>query len=210
MEERYLKYIENALGQLDKATSWIFLTLMVIILSSNKTDDYEFGDIKIKKGQSALVLYLILCGLNFQVLKYLQVLSSSFSFIKDKSIAIANIQYDTWVFNPFSRTTGIVGLFTDNIGLPILIILWWLGFALANKEISKTKQSKAASTIILLLFCLYLLFGLLSLIIIQDLLLRIGNNTDKLISQFIGIIVGVFVFYFVEKREKFLKVIFQQ
>lgn len=208
MDERYLKYIENSLTQLDKATTWIFLTLMVIILTNSKSEEYEFGSIKIKKGQSGLVFYIILCGLNFHILKLLQLLSSSFALIKNKAAAMKDIQSSTWIFNPFSRTTGLMGIITDNIGLPLLIILWWLGFALVNKEISISKYNSKLSTFIMILFCLYLLFGLFSLLLIQDLLLTMGSNRDKLISQLAGIIIGGFIFYLIERKEKFLKAIF--
>lgn len=208
MDDNYLKYIENSLEQLNKVTSWIFVTLIVMILSNSKSDEYEFGSIKIKKGQSPLIFYIILCGLNFQILKLLQILSSSFYHLQNKPDAIQNIQFDTWLFNPFSRTTGVIGLITDNIGLPLLIILWWLGFALVNKEISISKYNRKLSILIMVLFCLYLLFGLFSLLLIQDLLLKIGGNTDKLVSQLIGIFFGGLIFYLIEKKQKFLKSIF--
>ena len=208
MDKDIIKFIEHSLTSLDKATTWIFLTLMAILLSGNNSEEYEFGGIKIKKGHSALVFYMVLCALNFQVLKLMQLLSSNFSAVKDRAVAIQTIQNDTWLFNPFTRTNSFIGNVTDNLGLPLLILMWWLGFALANREISHLRGRKKNSVLILVLFFVYLFEGLLSLIVLEDLLIRIGGNVDKMIWQFGGVAMGITLFFMMDKKSKFLNAIF--
>ena len=227
MDDPRLKYIENSLTQLDKVTTWAFLAIMAIILSNNNSDEYVFGGIKIKKGQSAFVLYLILCGLNFQVLKLLQGLSSNFLTFKDRTEAISSIQNSVWMFNPFSNTTGLIGVITDNAGLPLLMILWFTGLALGHKEMLGLKERRLMLTaeievpahrlalrrnIYLLwltfaLFLIYLIFGIANLWLIREVFVAMG--CDKFISLFLfGLLPGAGIYLYYNGIRTVIKVLF--
>ena len=203
-DTKYFEFIKNSLDQLDKVTIWIFLLLMALVLSDTKSDEFEIGSIKLKKNNSGVVFYIILCALNFQVLKLLQLLSNQYDTIKDKKVAVIIIQNHTWFLNPFSRTSGAIGIITDYIGFPLLIVMWWIGFALANSQIMHIPRSKSSLILIPFLFLFYLLFGVFSLMIIANLLITIGGNKDKILCEIFGVVIGIFFFFLIDKKKKFL------
>lgn len=208
MDEIYISRVEKCLDQLDKASIWIFLAMILLIISSlSNTDEYSVGSIKIKKNKSGLFLYLVLCVLNFQILRLLQILNFSFDKIANKSEVIVKLKTHTWIFNPFLETNGLISYFIDNIGITLLIIIWWFGFAIANKEISSI-NSRTIKKLNTILFFMYLLFGILSLSIIQIIYIGIGDYITKLIFQIAGIIIGLIAFTFYANKYKILQKLF--
>ena len=207
MEANIIKAIENTLNQLDKSTTWIFVTLVFILFASlQESKEFEIGKFKIKKTNSSFIFYIILCALNFQVLKYLQSLSSLIQATGLNDNIIFILQSHNWIFNPFVKTIGILTLL-DYFGLPLLIIMWWLGFSLANKE-TVGIEGKINQRLVMFLFFVYLILGLMSLIIIQSILLTIGNYEIVFLSEFVGIILGLIIFNLYSKKYKILKRLF--
>lgn len=208
MEQEIIKGIENTLTQLDKSTTWIFITLMVVLFSSfQETDEFEIGKFKIKKANSSLIFYIILCALNFQILKYLQNLSSLIESIEITEVLKLKIQTHTWIFNPFASSNGTLSYLLDYIGLPMLIIMWWIGFTLANKESVQT-VNKSARRLIIFLFFTYLVFGLLSLILIQSILASFDNFGIKLLTELVGVLFGLIFFVYYSKKHDVIKKLF--
>ena len=70
----YSKFILDSLkanlNSLDSATTWIFVTLLIVVLASFSSDErLEFASFKIDKKYAGPIIYAMLVGLNFQVLK---------------------------------------------------------------------------------------------------------------------------------------------
>ena len=208
MEQEIVKGIENTLTQLDKSTTWIFITLMVVLFSSfQESDEFEIGKFKIKKTNSSLIFYLILCALNFQILKYLQNLSSLIELAEFNEILKLKIQTHTWILNPFASSNGTLSYLLDYIGLPMLIIMWWTGFAIANKESIETKN-KSTRRLIIFLFFTYLVLGLLSLILIQSILFSFDNFGIKLLTELSGVLIGLIFFFYYSQKHDIIKKLF--
>ncbi len=209
MEKIFSENIVSGLDQLEKTSIWIFITLIVILISSFQNEnDIEIGKIKLSRKKSGMILYFVLCALNLQMLKVFQGIFHSFNSLENKEEIIVKMQTHHWVFNPFSMTKGIIGYITDNIGLICLIVLWWLGLSLSSVEVLRDEESNNTKMLIPTLFFTYLILGLFSLILIQDLMLKIGGYEIRIISQFIGILIGVFLFYTISKKHSLLKKLF--
>lgn len=208
MEQEIIKGIENTLTELEKSTTWIFITLMVVLFSSfQETDEFEIGKFKIKKANSSLIFYIILCALNFQVLKYLQNLTSLIESTKISEVLKLKIQTHTWIFNPYANSNGTLSYLLDYTGLPMLIIMWWIGFTIANKETIETK-SKSGRRLIIFLFFTYLVLGLLSLILIQSILASFDKFGIRLITEFVGVNIGLLFFIYYSKKYDIIKKLF--
>lgn len=207
MEEQYIKLLNKSLDSCDKATMWIFITLIGLLVTSfQKGDTIEVIKLKISKSHSGSLLYVVLIGLNFQVIKILQNISHITSQIKLTEENRLIYEIHPWVFNPFSKTSGTLSYFTDHIGFSILIILWWLGFAIAQKLLlSGTYKIKNFGRI---LFIIYLFLGVLSLLLIQDIFFLLGVDYIKIVYELVGIGLGTLIFYIISNRIKLIQNIF--
>ena len=210
MEELLLKIIENTLDSLDKLTIWLFSSFIVVLISLfSSKDELSFGAFTIKKKYAGAILYLMLCGLTFDVFKLLNNLSDTYDRLLWQSLnsetpqkAIEAVEKaklilhtHTWVFNPFAQTGSLFSGIVDNIGYPMLITIWWFGNALAQSTLS-------THNILLRLFgliCagLYLLLGLGCMLQIGQLTNDVCNSQIKNITPFIGIFAGGGLFFII-------------
>lgn len=192
MDELFLAAISATLDSLDKATSWAFVALVATAISGSQGDKkIKIGEIEISSQYAGTVTFAILCGLNFQVLRLLQNLSFLFSNVGLKTEnARVIITTHSWILNPFAQTSGVLSPFTDNLGLALLLLLWWLGFHTGFFLHRNTKRAWIEN----LLTIIYLVFGLISMVLIMTLMTKINNDTAiiKQILLFIAIPIGAF------------------
>ena len=199
MDSKYIDLIKDNLGALDKATIWIFVILIVLCISLfSEKPDIEIDKIKIKKEFSGLILYATLCCINFQILHSLQNLNYLYHKLALKDEAIAILNSHVWLFNPFMKSSEPLNLITDYIGLPLLIVMWWIGFALAQKGVSETYKNQ--KKIAVLLFFIYIIEGLSSIFILQQMQLEVNNDQYRTISNLIGMLVGLILFNILTKK----------
>lgn len=99
-------------------------------------------------------------------------------------------------------------MLTDNVGLILLIVIWWFGLSLSNVEVLSEEKAVSNKKIAPILFFTYLILGLFSLVLIQDILIKIGGYEIRIISQIIGILLGFYIFYLISKKHNLLKKLF--
>ncbi|GAA0877319.1 hypothetical protein GCM10009119_02870 [Algoriphagus jejuensis] len=199
MDKLMLDGLKANIDALDKATTWIFVTLLIVVLASFRPDDkLEFASFKIDKKNAGPLIYGMLVGLNFQVVKLLHNINSIIIEIKNNFDAEAfdaakiTLNKHPWIFNPFAEYNTITSLVFDNLGYAFLIIIWWLGNAIAYKMMFK--QNNKIRLIGMGLAGLYLFFGLSSMILIQNITSLVTDDPLKIITPFIGIILGGIIF----------------
>lgn len=201
MENILIDILKKSLDSLDKYTIWIFATLIAISLSLlQREDKFKVGTLEIEKRSGGILLYLLLCSLNYLVLKQLQNIEHIYNQLKTSKKLLLTLQLHPWIFNPFSKTSGVIGNITDHIGYPFLIIIWWIGFALAQRLIQYSDNKIKLISVIF--FVIYLLLGLLSLMIVLNLIGQIEPNSPKIIIQYFGIGIGLLLFTIIMKRGK--------
>lgn len=187
------------MDSLESATIWIFVTLLIVVLASfRKNDDLEFVSFKIPRKYAGPILYSMMIGLNFQVLKLFHNVNSIVQELKlnySKETFIAGktlINSHPWVFNPFSEFSTETSILFDNLGYALLIVLWWLGNAAAYKLMFR--ESKTIKLIGIGLASIYLILGLSSMWIIQTTTVVVTESPLKVIMPLIGIGLGALVF----------------
>jgi hypothetical protein len=213
MNEVYSKIIDNSLDSLDKLSIWIFTSFIIALLSilSDK-EEISFGPFSIQKKYAGIIIYIMLFSLAFTMFKLLNTFADAYrgliwlNLSKDEFMRDVNlkIQNHTWVFNPFSKTNNQFSFIIDNIGFPMLIIIWWIGNAIAHL-LTQRSSNKIFSAMGLCFAGLYLLLGLGCLLIIQGYMQTIvclGNPSScydlaKQIAPFIGIGIGGLSFFLI-------------
>lgn len=192
MDELFLAAISSTLDALDKTTSWAVVALVATAFSGIQRDKkIKVGDFEISSKYAGVVTFAILCGLNFEILRLLQNLSFLLDNVGSKlENAKIIITTHSWILNPFAQTSGILGLFTDNLGLALLLLIWWLGFHTGFFLHQTTKQIWIGY----LLSSIYLVLGLVSMIMIMSLVAQVNNDTAiiKQVLLFIAIPIGAF------------------
>lgn len=218
MEEQLLGIIKDSLDSLDKLTIWLFTSFIVILISLfSSKDELSFGAFEINKKYAGAILYLMLCGLTFNVFKLLNNLSDAYDRLLWQSLnsetpqkALESIEKaklifhtHTWIFNPFAQTGSFFSGLVDNIGYPMLITIWWFGNALAQSTL--TNHNILLRLFGLLCAGLYLLLGLGCMVQIGQLTAKVCDSQLKMITPFIGILVGgalFFVITFLARRRQ--------
>lgn len=185
MEDLVLSAIGDTLKALNKTTTWSFVFLLATAASAlQRGQKIKFGDFEIDTNYAGTLTFALLCGINFEILRLLQNLSFLFSRTGTKiDQAIMFIRTYPWMLNPFTETSGGYGLFTDNFGFALLLMLWWFGF---HTGMFLNQDSKSIS-IGLILSMVYLAFGILSMLKIFSLLSLVNDDT-LLIKQGILIV----------------------
>ncbi|TYA66008.1 hypothetical protein [Seonamhaeicola marinus] len=194
-----LDSLKANLNSLDSATTWIFVTLLIVVLASFGSDEkLEFASFKIDRKYAGPIIYGMLVGLNFQVLKLLHNVNSILIEIKSgfgaETFELARIMLNKhpWIFNPFSEFESITSLIFDNLGYALLIVIWWMGNAIAYKLMFK--QGRKIKLVGTGLAGLYLVFGLSSMAMIQAISEKVTYSSLKLITPFVGIVIGAVLF----------------
>lgn len=169
--------IYETLNGLQKATTWVSIALLAVaaaIIGSN--DNIQIAGLKFPREAAGVVLIAMLCGVNFHVLRLLHFLSFHVAQITGDIDNVKQvIRHHHWPLNPFSESAGPLSYVVDTAGYAVLLLLWWLGahcgYALMTK--SNTPGLQAASMI---LNAFYLIFGLLSMLIIQRTMNKINSD----------------------------------
>ncbi|MCC7190418.1 MAG: hypothetical protein IT312_16900 [Anaerolineales bacterium] len=192
MDELFLAAISSTLDALDKTTSWAVVALLATAISGIQRDKkIKVGDFEISSKYAGVVTFAILCGLNFEILRLLQNLSFLLSNVGSKlENAKIIITTHSWIFNPFAQTSGILSPFTDNLGLALLLLIWWLGYHTGFFLHQTTQRAWTGY----LLSAIYLVLGLVSMILIISLIAQINEGTAivKQVLLFIAIPIGAF------------------
>lgn len=204
LDKILLDQLKKNLDSLEKVTVWIFITLIVLFFANLKDEDeLEIAGIKIDRKYSGVLLYAVLCCLNFQVLHLLQNVSYILDTIKSKEIAMIALKLHPWIFNPFSETENIVGYFTDNLGFPILLFLWWFGFSIAQNLFLQNK--KGINVIGFTLFGLFLIFGIVSLILISEIIVMYNFSKIKIFLTLFGALICYLISFWLIKKVPILQ-----
>ena len=184
-----LDLLKKNLDSLERATLWVFLTLLIIFFSNiRKESEFEIANIKIDKKHSGIVLYGLLCCLNFQVLHLVQNVSYILGCVSNKSLACLVLKLHPWIFNPFSETENITGHISNNLGFLLLLILWWFGFSIAEGLfVKKSSKIEVVGTI---MFGIYLVLGTLCLIHIIEIIYNYNFRKIKIIYTLLGAIIS--------------------
>jgi hypothetical protein len=192
MDEQILPAISATLDALDKATLWAFVALLATAISGFQRDKkIKIGGFEIDSKYASNVTFAILCSINFVTLRLLQNLVFLFDVAGTKAEQakfLTNIH--PWVFNPFAETSGFLSYVTDNLGLALLLLLWWFGFHTGFFLHRNTKQAWISN----LLSIIYLLLGLTSMVLIMAFMAKVNSETViiKEILLFVAIPIGAF------------------
>jgi len=194
METLIVDTINSNLDYLDKTVTWLVITLIAALLSlSNKDKTVHLKELTLSLRHSGTFLFLMLCAINLSVLK---ILNSMYELISNSKQNIELIKYTIHnhpsLFNPFSQSTGMVGIIISSIGYSALLLIWWFGYHVGYFLIL---NSGNGSTIVSrLLSFVYLVLGLISMIYISYTLVIVSPETYllKLILVLISIVVGSF------------------
>ena len=176
MEDQYLSIISSTLDKLDKATSWALVALVAAALSSlQRQKRINIAGFEIDKEYAGGVMFVILCGLNFQSMRLLQNLRYLYDQTSLQAEATLLVRTHPWFFNPFSETTGLFSQIADNIGFALLLLLWWLGF---HTGFFLLRGMGGRWNIIgIALSQVYLILGLISIALISPLMREINTTT---------------------------------
>lgn len=192
MDEQILPAIEATLDALDKATSWAFVALLATAISGFQRDKkIKIGGFEIEGKYAGNVTFAILCSINFITLRLLQNLIFLFDVAGTKAEqAKFLINIHPWVFNPFAETSGFLSYITDNLGIALLLLLWWLGFHTGFYLHRDSKQAWVSN----LLSTIYLVLGLTSMVLIMLFMAKVNSETIiiKQILLFVAIPIGAF------------------
>jgi hypothetical protein len=190
MDDQILPAISATLAALDKATSWAFVALLATAISGLQQDKkIKIGGFEIDGKYASNVTFAILCGINFITLRLLQNLVFFFDVAGSKTEqAKFLINSNPWVFNPFAETSGFLSYVTDNLGLALLLLLWWLGFHTGFFLHRGAKQVWISN----ILSIIYLLLGLTSMVLIMMFMAKVNSGTAiiKIALLFIAIPFG--------------------
>ena len=189
--------IKKIIDSLDKTTSWGLVMLFATLTTALYTKKtITILGATVPKNISGIATFGILCCINFKIFHLLQNLKSSLMLLEsDREVAYMRIRLHTWTMNPFSETEGKFSLISDNFGYTLLILLWWLGaqtgFYLIQYEIADTKLI----IIFIFFYFVYLSLGIISMILISELISIICSNDlykkIKLVLTLIGIPFGL-------------------
>ncbi len=205
MEDQILPAISATLDALDKATLWAFVALLATAVSGFQQDKkIKIGGFEIDSKYASNVTFAILCGISFVTLRLLQNLVFFFNMADSKTEqAKFLVNAHPWVFNPFAETSGVLSYVTDNLGLALLLLLWWLGFHTGFYLHRGTKQVWIGN----LLSVIYVVLGLTSMVLIMLFMSKVNRETFliKQILLFVAMPIGAFglrVFFRTKSMEK--------
>lgn len=142
------------------------------------TEKIQVLGLEIRTRVATIVLFGILCGLIFNLVRLLSILSyliSQLDASQNMEKAILILHTHRWVFNPFAQTSGSFTFLIDNFGFALLLVVWWLGFHIAYLVLKHSNSSSLIAVWTLFLF--YLLFGLIAMIFIMFLIKQINPET---------------------------------
>lgn len=192
MDEQILPAVSATLDALDKATSWAFVALLATAISGFQRDKkIKIGGFEIEGKYASNVTFAILCSINFVTLRLLQNLFFLFDVAGTKAEqAKFLINIHPWIFNPFAETSSFLSYVTDNLGLALLLLLWWLGFHTGFFLHRDTKHAWVS----ILLSVIYLVLGLTSMVLIMLFMIKVNGQTIiiKQVLLFIFIPIGAF------------------
>ena len=162
---------------LKEASSFVFVTLLVTALSGiQKETKIKIGSFEITKEYAGVVLFATLCALVFHFFKLFNNLASLRSQLPVSRIEEADfiIRANPWIFNPFSETDTPLNFLSDNLGFGLLLTIWWLGF---HTGLFYSERSGRIWVLVgRLLAMVYLTFGLITMIIISQLISEINTQ----------------------------------
>ena len=195
MEEQLLGIISTSLKELQSTSYLLFATLLATLVSAYQEEEkIKLAGLEIEKRLSGIFLLGMLCVESFQILRSLNLLNDSIQQIgQQNAAAFLIIRKHIWLFNPFAETDTSISLLTDNIGLALLIIGWWMGFHTSLFLINSS--NKLLNSLSKLFSAIYLFLGITNLIIIFDLMNQINTNViSKQVLFFISIPIGAAFF----------------
>lgn len=178
IEKQLMSNLSSTLDALEKTISWAFLALVATILSAMQTKDkiIKLGTFDISREYAGGAMFATLCILCFQAIRLFQNLAYSLDLTGNMEQATFVLRTHTWIFNPFSETSGYFSFLTNNLGLALLLLLWWLGFHTGFYLLRGTNKTwKGIGTT---LSIIYLIFGLVNLYLIIILINRINVQTS--------------------------------
>ena len=197
-DQLLLESAKAHLTSLESATTWVFLTLLIVVLASFRNEKtLEFASFKVERKFGGPLMYAMLVGINFQILKLVHNLDSIVQELavdrtSESFLFVSEILHKhPWLFNPYSEYDSSTSGFFDNFGFVFLIAIWWIGNAVAFKLMYR--EEIKVKLIGLGLGVLYLVFGLWSMVIIQATMKTITTSPIKLSTWFEGAVVGVIV-----------------
>lgn len=198
VENEIIDNMKSIFESLEKSVSWTTLMLLATyFVSIYGQKDITISNIDIPKEIGGIVIFGVLCAFNFKVLHLLQNLKQLFDILKPKTDLISmKIRLHRWSLNPFAETEGRLGILINNFGYAILLILWWFGAQLGFRLLEMSYPKVSYQIVGLILFSLYLIFGIISMFIISNLMSLICKNKTmvriKLILTIIAIPIGAF------------------
>jgi hypothetical protein len=164
--------LKATLDALENTTSWGILTLFATLTSTLfTTADISLSGITIPRNMAGIALFGILCGLNFKMLRLLQNVKTLLRLMEPNlDLAHMAIRLHAWVLNPFSETQGPFKWLSDNLGYALLLLAWWAGAQIGFILLEPNAQQPELLIVALSLFVVYLALGLMSMILIHDLI----------------------------------------
>lgn len=202
MDEKIIELITTNLDSIKEITSFAILTTIAIAISKLEKDEkIEIGDIEIPKNYAGAILFATLCCLIFQLFRLFNSLIYLRTKISGASLNTADfvIRSNPWIFNPFAETDTSLSLLSDNLGFGLLLIIWWLGFHTSSSLLESSSRIWLLTGRLLSL--VYLTFGLVTMILISQLISEI--NTQIVVKHLILILsipIGKFGIHQIYKR----------
>lgn len=183
---------------LSEITGFSLVFLVATVFSGfQSSEKIEILGFEVRTRVATIVLFGILCGLIFNLTRLLLIISHLLSQLdgsQNRGQAIIILQTHSWVFNPFAQTSGTWSFLLDNLGLALLLLIWWLGFHTGYFLLKGTNLSLSTSVSSWILSLFYLVFGLNAMIIIMNLVKEINPETVwiKFCCLFLSIPIGAF------------------
>lgn len=203
------KKMETVLDDLSKTSIWVFSSLVIIVItvvSNESTTDisnlslgevFKIFGFEVKKKYSGIIMFSILLGLNFYMLKLFVHLHSiykrEYANPQMKQDMMDVLKTHSWVFNPFAQTSNSFwAKALDISGYPLLNLMWWLGFSLAFKLTFESGGFYVGICIALAIA--YSILGIISGFVINEIVVNVAPNTTRLILANAAILLGIALF----------------
>jgi hypothetical protein len=216
-DEIIIEAIKSTLDRLEKATNAGVIAIVVAVAAAISSLPaggaialIDLGVVKVPLANAGIVAFLIFLVVTIHIFRSLSWIEVALSKISDESKARASwtIRNHLWFFNPFFEGQGRLRIVADNVGLFLLITLWWSG---AYSGLALLARAGFAENILGVLsrmsvtpalwpaglvYMLYLLVGAVTLRIIWKLVRELSTDERsqklKLILNDVGAIVGAF------------------
>ena len=222
-EDAIIEQLKDTLTRLEKATTSGSVvagisTAAAITAKTQVNLPIDLGIIKVPVTTAGFVAFFIFFVIVIRIFRSLSWIETSFKSLTNESKKKARwvIRNHLWLFNPFYETKGRFHFISDNLGLFLMIVLWWFGAYSGITLLITTGQVSGITTVVTdivltptlwpvgLLLSLYGLVGAVTLRIIWKMVKEFSIDDQsaniKIHLNNLGALVGCFgvglIYYF--------------